>query len=699
MFIGNEVISRDAQVFRILFVDDGKAALFSLEDADKGKITYSFAEIEKLNQEELRGACKKIIDPYAELVQSIPNSQDLSKAKAAYNLLAPALEDPNILYSPALCTLKLKETADGNASLLRKLYRLLSRYFQRGQNLNALLPDYRKVGKNKNYTKTPGRKSTDGSKAAVCDDRLKLMMNKIIKERVLVERGMSLEKAYAALLNLYRDSNPGATDLPTLGQLRYFYYSNYNRRHRNKARYDAITANKDILCRNGSASSIVKGIGDVYEIDSTIDNVYLVAAYDRTVSVGRPVLYLVTDRYSGLITGCYVGLENAKYSAAADALFCAISNKKSYFEENYGIQTGWVAQDLPLHLCSDNAELKGKQIEICSRSYTIGQINTAPFCPHQKGNVESAIGRVQKEVAFMLNRHSCNTDKRTLKKEGARDNRLNGVLTLNEYRALIVRAIENVNNRFTKNRPPEFPSRGKRSPADIWTWAAATNRSEHLKTTDLLSVKIRLLPFYDATISREGIKCMKLHYDCKALKEQRLFDRDHFGHRSQKAKMVIDQGNVANAWIFPDPDSDPNAFYVCRLCDDFSYFDGCTFYEAQSLVKDASDALSATKKHQHEIRAENQKVMEGIMQEAYAKTRQATTQLNDKQRLAQMPQGRIEQREPDLKEHAIGSTPAAQNALKGKTAASSGPSDGIKKTNPDHPMWGHPQDVLDLFNE
>lgn len=697
MFIGNEVISRDQKMFRILFIDDGKAALFSLEDADQGKISYSFAKLESLCQEELRGSCKKISDPYAPLVQKTPKSQDLSKAMAAYNLLAPALEDPNVLHSPALCTLKLKEIANGDASLLRKLYRLLSRYFQRGQSINALLPDYRKVGKNKQYTRPPGRKSADGSKAAVCDDKLKLMMDKIIKQRVLVENGMSLEKAYAALLNLYKDSNPGATDLPTLGQLRYFYYSNYDRRRRNQSRCDAITANKDIFCRNGSAASTAKGIGDVYEIDSTIDNVYLVAAYDRTVSVGRPVLYLVTDRYSGLITGCYVGLEHAKYSAAADALFCAISNKKSYFEENYGIKTNWVAQDLPAHVCSDNAELEGRQIELCARRYTVNQINTAPFCPHQKGNVESAIGQVQKEVAFMLSRYSCNTDRRDLKKEGARDNRLNGVLTLNEYRALVVRAIEIINSRYTKNRPPFFPSRGKRSPADIWNWAAATNRSEHLKTTDLLSVRISLLPSYPAAISREGIKCQKLHYDCKALKEQGMFDRDHFGHRSTAARMVIDQGNVANAWIFPDFDHKPDVFYACRLCDDYAYFDGCTFYEAQLLLEDAAAARSATKKHQHSVRSENQKLMEGIIEEACAKTRQATTQLSDKQRLAQTAQSRIEQREQDLKERAIGRAPAS--ALNDKAPASAGPADGIEKTNPEHPMWGQPQDVLDLFNE
>lgn len=696
MLTKNEVILRDGRLLRILFTDEKHTALFSLDKEDQGRVSFTEVDTQALLQEVKQGITTTAVDPYAELISATPRSKAQARAEANYNLLLPVISQPHILYTPALCTAKLKEISRGDPSLLRKLYRLLSCYFQRGQCFNALLPDYRKTGKTKrSYTKIPGRKNADGEKSVLCDDSLRDLMDQIIKNKILTEGGLSLEKAYAHLLNAYKEKNPEAAALPSLGQLRYHYYSRYNRRQRNQGRYGKIRADKDILNRSGSVYSTCSAIGEVYEIDSTVDNVYLVSDADRTIGIGRPVIYLVTDRYSGLITGCYVGLESAKFATAAEALYCAISNKKTYFKDNFNIATQWQAQGVPACVCADNAELEGEKIELFARNYQVNLCNTAPYSPHQKGSVESALGQLQRELKYFLHSYLCDPDPRQLKKAGAKDNRLNGILTLNEYRSLVVRAIEVMNSRCKGKTPPHYPVTSLKSPDAIWEWAAATGRSDLLNIKDNLRLKVNLLPVYEATASREGIKCQKIHYHCAALEEAGCFDRDSFGHTLEKPVMAVDPGNVANAWIYPYPQKDAQVYYRCTLADEHGLLHGCTIYEARQVLCADSRRTYQTEQLHQQKRAEQYKYIGDIIREAATKTKESQTSLSDKERLTQAPLSRIKQREQDLKDHRLRDERDSTQAPKSEHSTDNDKTAPLEETSDG---WSRYTDsVLDLY--
>lgn len=51
------------------------------------------------------------------------------------------------------------------------------------------------------------------------------------------------------------------------------------------------------------------GPGSRYQIDATIGDVYLVSEYNRNQIIARPIIYVVIDVFSRMITGVYVGLE------------------------------------------------------------------------------------------------------------------------------------------------------------------------------------------------------------------------------------------------------------------------------------------------------------------------------------------------------------------------------------------------------
>src|SRR5699024_5743020 len=57
-----------------------------------------------------------------------------------------------------------------------------------------------------------------------------------------------------------------------------------------------------------------------FEIDATIADIYLVSSLDVNIVVVGPVIYVVLDVYSRIITGLYVGLEGRSWIGAMMAL-------------------------------------------------------------------------------------------------------------------------------------------------------------------------------------------------------------------------------------------------------------------------------------------------------------------------------------------------------------------------------------------
>ena len=164
------------------------------------------------------------------------------------------------------------------------------------------------------------------------NDALRSLMARVIKKYVLVENHLSLQRAYSELLRAYMEAYPDSQVLPSMGQFRGFYYRTTTRRDRNINQNSKRIFNKDIQAKMGSVYEASSFIGAVYEVDATVDNVYLISSGSSPRAVGRPVLYLVTDRFSGMIAGFSVSLENAQYRSAAEAIYCAIAEKTKYLE-------------------------------------------------------------------------------------------------------------------------------------------------------------------------------------------------------------------------------------------------------------------------------------------------------------------------------------------------------------------------------
>ncbi|WP_374635004.1 hypothetical protein [Paracoccus sp. (in: a-proteobacteria)] len=111
----------------------------------------------------------------------------------------------------------------------------------------------------------------------------------------------------------------------------------------------------------GTSLDEVIGPGSRYQIDATIADIYLISRFDRRKIVGRPVIYVVIDVFSRMITGLYVGLEGPSRVGEMMALANAASPKPDWCRSS-GVEitdADWPCHSLPVALPADRGEMLG----------------------------------------------------------------------------------------------------------------------------------------------------------------------------------------------------------------------------------------------------------------------------------------------------------------------------------------------------
>ena len=179
-------------------------------------------------------------------------------------------------------------------------------------------------------------------------------------------------------------------NVPTERQFKYFFQKEYTSIEVTKKREGEINYLKDFSPSIGTSTAEVPGPGYLYQIDATIADVYLVSEQDRAEIVGRPTMYFVVDVFSRAIVGMYIGLENASWVSAMEALGNAMANKVDYCAE-HGIDITpdlWPMQGLPEHIIGDKGEMLGRHVEVLSKAFHVEIQNTPAYRADWKGIVE-----------------------------------------------------------------------------------------------------------------------------------------------------------------------------------------------------------------------------------------------------------------------------------------------------------------------
>jgi hypothetical protein len=160
---------------------------------------------------------------------------------------------------------------------------------------------------------------------------------------------------------------------------------------------------KDVAPRTGSASDGVLGATHRYEVDATVLDVYVAYPYEKGLTVGRPVLYMVVDVYSTMIVGMYLGFSGPDSAGVMQALSNACLCKVE-FARRYGVhlsEDAWPAHYIPIEITFDNGpEFKQTMISSALRSLLgIRAVNiAAAYRGDAKGTVERTFGVLNDSV-------------------------------------------------------------------------------------------------------------------------------------------------------------------------------------------------------------------------------------------------------------------------------------------------------------
>lgn len=168
---------------------------------------------------------------------------------------------------------------------------------------------------------------------------------------------------------------------------------------------EELARNRRSQQRNPGFLGSVRAAGpaEVYEIDSTGGRMYLVAADNPQVIVGKPTIYLIIDRWSRFVVSAYLSLRPPSYEEVRHALLVAFTSREARFRM-LGIDIDderWPVGRMPAVLCPDRGSdfMSESMVRAVVEDLRIEMTPLPPLCPDGKAIVERLIREIKRRMA------------------------------------------------------------------------------------------------------------------------------------------------------------------------------------------------------------------------------------------------------------------------------------------------------------
>ena len=594
----NELLknSQTNRTFRVLWVDNENILAYLIDVEDKKALPFA-VRVKEIKEELIEDELIKIKkDDFLPVFSDETNEKNIAIRDKAWVIIKDIVTNVPDIFDRDKRGEMIAEVMEKHAVTKPTVYKYLRRYWQRGQTPNALLPDYSKSG-GKGKEKASGSKKRGRprkkSTGINVDQSIKKIFCVALEKYYLTTKKSSIPAAYNMMLKEFYAEDYYYEDgvkkviiadedgLPSLDQFRYWYNKEYNVEEVTVARQGRKKYEKDYRAVLGSSTAEVIGPGSRYQIDATVADVYLISRYNPDWIVGRPVIYLVIDVFSRLVTGIYIGLEGPSWIGAMMALANVAADKQEFCHE-YGIEIpreAWPVQHFPEILLADRGELEGYNVERIISAFNLHVENTTPYRADWKGIVEKQFDTIQRKVKPFL--PGC-VDK-DFQERGARDYRLDGKLTIEQFTQLILKQVIYYNTKhYLKDYLRDvdmIEDEVEPIPLNLWNWGLQ-NRSGKLRYFPEELVKLHLLPQSQATVTYKGIKIKGVYYSCeRALKESWFPTARKKG--SWKIKASYDPRNMSSIYLV----NDKNSFEICHLLSGQRRYESKTLDEINYLLE------------------------------------------------------------------------------------------------------------------
>jgi putative transposase len=499
---------------------------------------------------------------------------------------------------------KLQQLHDQKISSIKTTLKWLRKYWQRGQIKNCLLPDLiYSGGKGKERTQMTrklGRpayvKPSEG--IPITDDIKKIFINGI---KYFYKPGVNIKRVFDRVVDTYFTTGDfieqdgfsvpiiaPPKERPTFRQFEHFFRTkrDQNLEDFQKQSHGLKKFENDLRVRTGSSSRMAPGPGYIVQMDSTVLDVYLVSSLDRSRLIGRPILYILVDVWSHLITGFCLTLNGPSWDAARQALYNMFENKVEYCK-GFGITISdydWPWHYSPISIIGDRGESIGENADTLAENFRIELANTAPYMAVWKPIVESKFRLLNNITVEYLPAHVYK------KRRGDRDYRLDAVLTLQEIRTIMIRMILYHNKYHVVSNP--WSDEGlirdhiAPHPIDLFDWGMR-HKTGLLRSVNLELAKIYLLPEDEASVTGDGIFFRKRVYDSEyARQKQWLAKAKNEG--TFRAEIRYDPRDSSYIFIRVDH----GKYLPCPIASTYEVFNHRDWYDISTFDHDQNQSKS-----------------------------------------------------------------------------------------------------------
>jgi hypothetical protein len=529
MLFRNDIFKYAEQRYRVLAVDapQDRAWVIGLDTPLAWPEARKWSLIASQQPVAIGGAQDAIL--------AAPTPAHLTRSQKAFKAITPLLATGTAIYNPADRSRLVKEQAAVTGLCDKTLRQYLREYWQGGQNQSALYGNWHKCGRSGSPNKTTGRgrRPTHSSYTVFeVHEAVRAIFDEGCKYYLQDERH-TIVGAYKHLLRTSFSKEDGngklhvflKGDRPTLRQFDYFLRKNYELETRLRARKGNKEFERNHRPKLGSSRFACEGVGDIYEIDATIADIFVVAPHDRRRIVGKPTVYIIIDRRSGLIVGFYVGLENASWNAARLAILSVVADKAELCRQ-YGVAydpEDWPAHAiLPSQFCADRGEMISNASSRIVDGLNVTVTNTPGLRPDWKPFVECGFKLLHQAIA----EHAPGFDPaNNFTKRRGKHYEKDACLTLHEFTQMMLEHVIAYNRR-PKKAPEltveELMEEVMPAPINLWNFGIST-RSGYLSRYSELEVQYELLPTEKAVVTEKGILFRHCYYTCKEAIEKGWF--------------------------------------------------------------------------------------------------------------------------------------------------------------------------------
>lgn len=353
----------------------------------------------------------------------------------------------------------------------------------------------------------------------------------------------TLNTVYTLMLKeKYCDENGVLLDkYPSFYQFRYFY-----RQHRKMQNYYISRGGIKNYQRNNrpllgdGVQEFAHSVGFAM-LDSTICDIYLIN--DSGGLVGRPILTVCVDGYSGLCCGYSLSWEGGVYSLRS-LMLNVIADKKEWCRK-FGIDidtADWNCDKLPATIITDmGKEYVSENFEqIADLGVTV--VNLPPYRPELKGVVEKFFDVVQS--LYKPHLKGKGVIEPDFQERGIKDYRKDACLTMADFEKIILRCIIHYNTKriienfpYTENMISESV---KPFSNCIWNYGIE-QIGANLIPTDYNTLVLTLLPRTTGKFTRKGLIANRLRYRNDNYTEQYL--------KGGVVTVAYNPENVSDIWL------------------------------------------------------------------------------------------------------------------------------------------------------